>query len=177
MYRESVLEEAAEVVERLHERDEGGTNPGIVISSDRLPEELYWRAVKDVVDTDEIRNHLRHLGGARWAEFGNGRGGIIGASASIAWPGERHTFEALVYREPRAPETPKGGVMWRIGGEMAEGTRGGTFNNIDRRNGHVALFPAPITPPVVLGVRGGRTRNPLPRWPAGHPGCWMRTAT
>jgi len=81
------------------------TNPALVASSRPLPPALYWSAVQEVVPVGERVAALRSRG-----VDGRTRGsrrGLIGASAAIAWPGRRATWELIAYRPADRWGTPR----------------------------------------------------------------------
>ncbi len=79
---------------RLGEPD---TDPAMVVAEQRLPAGLYWHAVREVVPVAHVRAIL-DFRGAWWRTRGSERG-LVGASASIAWPGRHPTWELASYRE------------------------------------------------------------------------------
>ncbi|HEV2166872.1 MAG TPA: DUF1743 domain-containing protein [Thermoplasmata archaeon] len=60
------------------------------------PASFYYDAVRSVVRIPEARSALR-AGNARSWTRGSARG-LVGAIASVAWPGRRHTWELIAYR-------------------------------------------------------------------------------
>lgn len=85
-------------------RGDEGTDPALVASDRRLPSAMYWRAVREVVPVEDVRDTLARAG-AWWRTEGSERG-LVGASASIAWPGHRPTWELTAYRsETRTGQT------------------------------------------------------------------------
>ena len=76
--------------------DDPGTDPAMVAADRRLPASLYWRAVREVVPVDAVRSLLKAQG-VWWRTHGSSRG-LVGASASIAWPGHHPTWELSSYR-------------------------------------------------------------------------------
>ena len=78
--------------------EEPGTDPALVIAPRRPSPDLYWKAVRDVVEVEEAKAALRTVG-ASWRTRGEERG-LIGATASIAWPARRATWELIAYRSP-----------------------------------------------------------------------------
>ncbi len=82
-----------------------GTDPAMVATDRPLPASLYWSAVRDVVRIGEVRAELARVGAA--VRVRGGRRGIIGASAAIAWPGKRATWELLAYRHPERIGRPR----------------------------------------------------------------------
>lgn len=124
------------------------TNPGIVISRQKLNPEFYWRAVREIVQIGEAEKLLAQHG-ILYRKIKLGRG-IIGAAAALSWPEKRRTFEMLAYRYPRGDAITQDRKM--LYAESAE-TIPGSFNNIDRRNSYAAIFPRERTP-VIFGIRG-----------------------
>lgn len=79
-------------------RTEEGTDPALVATERPLPPQLYWRAVREVVPVHDAEVALE-AARAWWRVRGHPRG-LVGAAASIAWPGRRVTWEATSYRLP-----------------------------------------------------------------------------
>ncbi len=77
---------------------ERGTDPALVATDRPLPPALYWAAVRELVRIEPVRRELRRHGAT--VRFRGGRRGVIGASAAIAWPARRATWELLAYRHP-----------------------------------------------------------------------------
>ena len=156
-------------IERIIHSDaklnDDNTNPGLVIATQRLPIELYWFAVRSVVDLDGIKKRLNKLG-VKYRGFKKGRG-IIGASAAISWASHvnanstinqtintrqlDYTYELITYRTPSNWGTPR-----KISKETVielDVKFPSTFNNYDHETGHIAITPnSPC--PVLFGVRG-----------------------
>lgn len=143
-----LMEIARDVIEEYSVMDDPGTNPGIVTSSRRFQPEFYWKAVREEVTIGEAEDFIKSQGGT-YARFKNGRG-IIGAAASISWPGVNHTYELLAYRFP-GDQALEHETRIKIAEESDSIPH--TFNNIDRRNGYAAIFPKERTP-VLMGIRG-----------------------
>ena len=139
---------AESAVMEFSEMEEDETNPGIVVSPHKFPEDLYWNAVRDLVSIEEAENFILSNGGI-FKRIKLGRG-IIGAAAALAWPERKRTFELLAYRYPRSIPI---GRQEKLEMAKSAGTIPGTFNNVDSRNGHASIFPNDITP-VILGIRG-----------------------
>jgi tRNA(Ile2)-agmatinylcytidine synthase len=78
--------------------DEPGTDPAMVATSRALPAELYWNAVREVVDPTHVKRSLERAG-AYVRTRGSDRG-VVGASAAIAWRGAHPTWELVAYRAP-----------------------------------------------------------------------------
>lgn len=79
------------LVERVARREEG-TSPGVVVSREPLAAWLYEAAVTRIVERAELP--LDHATMRWW-----GGRGVIGASAALAWPARRTTWERIAYRE------------------------------------------------------------------------------
>jgi len=152
----SFLESAWKRVLASSRVGEARTDPALVASSRPLPAELYYRAVREVVDVRETHALLRSLGA--WVRAaGDGRG-VIGAAASIAWPGRRRTWELIAYRpidregERRRVEP---GSVRRAAREQRH-----LFLCDDPRTRR--LLVAPHTPcPILFGLRGTDPESPL----------------
>jgi len=93
------VEEARRTVTRLAPRDRG-TDPALVVTPGPLPSSLYWTAVRDRTTLGKVEPVLRRAGATTWVR--SGRRGLIGASAAIAWPARRATWELIAYRRPAA---------------------------------------------------------------------------
>lgn len=151
-YGKNISLELEDVVEKIRDYfvlEDDTTNPGIVLSERKLPEKLYWKAVREVVTIDYVEKILNEYG-AKYAKFKNGRG-IIGASAGIAWKARHFTYELLTY----LPED-----MWNEERYIDENSViemdkrvKSTFDNYDYENGYVAIAPHSKTP-VLYGIRG-----------------------
>jgi tRNA(Ile2)-agmatinylcytidine synthase len=102
--RERFLEDAWRAVDRAAPR-EPGTDPALVAVSDRLPESLYWEAVREVVSVASVEKTLRAAGATMRVR--SGRRGLVGAAASVAWPGRRATWELIAYRRSERVGTPR----------------------------------------------------------------------
>lgn len=125
------------------------TSPGVVITSKKLPEKMYWRAVRGVVSLETLEKELKILG-VKYKKYKEGRG-IIGASAAIAWRAKRYTYELLTY-------LPKEKWNWeRFIDEKSviamDKKIKSTFDNYDYENSYVAIMPNSKTP-VLYGIRG-----------------------
>ena len=134
-------------IEDLFVLDDEGTNPGVVLSGRKLPEGLYWRAVRGVLSVAEVEGILREHG-AEYRKYKNGRG-IIGASAGIAWRAKRRTYELLTYVEDSGGDRyVSAESVKRMDREIET-----TFDNYDYENDYVAIMPSSRTP-VLFGIRG-----------------------
>ncbi len=133
------------------------TNPGFVITEERPPEGLFWRAVWEVITVEDALSYLPE--GSVYKGFKNGRG-IIGSSASIAWnPKHDRTYEIIAYRSPE---------RWGTERDIDEASViemdrrfPHTFNNYDYANRHIAISPnSPC--PVLCGIRGDDRKELIP---------------
>lgn len=129
--------------------EDESTNPGVVISPNKLPESLYWRAVRGIISQDELERILKEHN-AKYYKFKNGRG-IIGAAAAIAWRARRYTYELLTYL-PENRWMEERYVDEESVIAMDKETHS-TFDNYDYRNRYVAIKPNAHTP-VLFGIRG-----------------------
>lgn len=141
---------ALEVVHRAARWGEPGTDPAIVLSPTPLPADLYWRAVREPVRPDAVWGLLEGVPGVRVAAYGSGEG-VVGASAALAWPARRRTWEAIAYRSRErwglARELDTASVR-RVVRRFPE-----SFLSYDERTRRVLV--APHTPcPILFGIRG-----------------------
>ncbi len=138
---------ASEIVEEMAVLDEIDTNPGIVASSNEFDPSFYWKAVREEVTINQAEAFIKEQGG-EYRKYKNGRG-IIGAAAAISWPAKQVTYEFLAYRFPKGAHL---GAELKLRVASMANQIPGSFNNIDRRNKHAAIFPRERTP-VVFGIR------------------------
>ena len=147
--RGEVLRRACRVLEGNAQFSCEKTNPGVVCSDKRPSQQLYWRAVREVVELPYVERLLRGCG-ASWEKYKNGRG-VIGASAALSWRPHDRTWETIAYRAPGVIGTKRDidadSVL-----EMDRATQH-TFNNYDHLTDHVAIAPASPCP-VLFGIRG-----------------------
>ncbi len=146
---QEVLDTAWEVVEALTWSEDGRTNPGLVTVEGPAPEHLYERALHTLMDVRFLAARLEEEG---VLHRGAGtRRGLIGATAALAWPMERTTWELLAYRPRRrwgtVREVDPGSVQ-----EMAKRFQS-TFDNLDRDTGGLTMVPSSPCP-VLFGIRG-----------------------
>ncbi|HYB79806.1 MAG TPA: tRNA(Ile)(2)-agmatinylcytidine synthase [Thermoplasmata archaeon] len=137
-------------------RGEPRTDPALVAVHHRLPAWLYYHAVREIVPVEATRQYLESVGAVVHAE-GDGRG-LVGASAAIAWPGRRVTWELIAYR-PIARE----GARRRVDARSVRATaqrHPELFLCHDSRTRR--LLVTPHTPcPILFGLRGIRPDPPL----------------
>ncbi len=151
---EDALERALKVVERWSETSEEGTNPGLIISNEKPPYEMYQEAVKDVVKLEDTISALEKMD-CRYTGLGNKRG-LIGALAAMAWIPSDHTYELITYREQHRWGTKRklNGIV-RFDKETEH-----SFDSYDHEEKQQAV--APRSPcPVLYGVRGERPKELL----------------
>ena len=136
----------ARILERA--RPEEGTDPAVVVSPRRLPARLYWRAVQDVVPVRSVLSDLKAFG-VWWRVRGDPRG-LVGASASVAWPGNHPTWELTAYRVPDRWGSPREVDAESV--RAAAERHPELFLCHDRRTRR--LLVAPHTPcPILFGLR------------------------
>lgn len=124
------------------------TNPGLVVVDQKLPESIYWKAVQDIVEIEDAKRLLSE-NGAEFEGLKNGRG-LVGASAAIAWPVQRKTYEIIAYRQKKNIGTQRK-VSEKSIIEMDKAYPE-TFDNYDFANEVVKI--APNTPcPILFGIR------------------------
>lgn len=157
---EEFVEKAWQRVLAGSRRGEPRTDPALVAVPRRLPARLYYSAVREIVPIEETRRYLVSVGAVVHAE-GDGRG-LVGASAAIAWPGRRVTWELLAYR-PVARE----GARRKVDAESvrrAARHHPELFLCHDPRTRR--LLVTPHTPcPILFGLRGIRPTSPLAAFP------------
>ena len=150
------LERAWDRVRTSSRLGETGTDPALVSVPRRLPSRLYYRAVREVVSVQETRRYLETVGAVVRSE-GDGRG-IVGASAAIAWPGRRVTWELIAYRPLEREGLPR-----RVDPDSVRRTTRrfpGLFLSLDPRTRR--LLVTPHTPcPILFGLRATDPRSPL----------------
>ena len=153
---EDFIERAWRRVLASSRRGEPRTDPALVAVPHRLPAGLYYRAVREIVPVAPTRRYLESVGAVVHAE-GNGRG-LVGASAAIAWPGRRATWELIAYRP-----IEREGAVRRIDARSVRATARRypeLFLCHDPRTRR--LLVTPHTPcPILFGLRGVRPDSPL----------------
>ncbi|MEM0493224.1 MAG: tRNA(Ile)(2)-agmatinylcytidine synthase [Candidatus Thermoplasmatota archaeon] len=138
----------------LHEQSrlsDQNTNPGFVILKDKPPYSLYQRAVRSIVEIEDVIELLRSKN-AQYILLKNGRG-IIGATSAIAWSPERagRTYELITYREPARWGTKR--IVDEDTVKEMDRLYPTTFDNYDYENRHNRIKPnSPC--PILYGIRG-----------------------
>lgn len=139
-----------EILDRYAMVDDKNTNPGFVILEEQPPFNIYEKAVKEIVELEEIEKLLNSLG-ADYQGYKNCRG-LIGATASVAWsPKHDKTYELIAFRKEN-----KWGTKRQVEHQSVievDKTYNSTFDNYDYKNKHNRLTPnSPC--PVLYGIRG-----------------------
>ena len=167
---EAFLEDAWTTVRASSREGEEGTDPALVATERPLPARLYRQAVQEVVAVEEVRRELEAIGA--WTRTRGSDRGLVGASASIAWPGRRRTWELIAYRQPARYGLRREVDVASVRAAQAADPR--LFLCFDP--GTRRLLVAPHTPcPILFGLRGtdrsaplrARTRvrsEPVDRW-------------
>ncbi len=135
------------VVERWSQKD--ASDPGLVVTSRPPRPELYWRAVRVIIDREEAVSTLREAG-ARTFEINSGRG-LIGAAAAAAWRPMDRTYEVLAYRERERWGRDRDVSREDIA--LLDQRFPSTFNNYEHLADRPAIVPH-TTCPVLYGIRG-----------------------
>ena len=150
------IDRAWERVLRSSRRGEPRTDPALVAVRRQLPAAMYYRAVREIVPIASARRQLAAAGAVVRAE-GSGRG-LVGASAAIAWPARRATWELIAYR-PISREGRRRRVS-AASVERAAHDHPGLFLCTDPRTRR--LLVTPHTPcPILYGLRGTDPQSPL----------------
>ncbi len=141
---------ACMTVDELADLRCGNTNPGVVVTSRKLPPGFYVQAVTGFCELQDALSILEEAG-ARFKGYKNKRG-LIGATAAVSSVLPDCTFELLAYRDPGRWGTPR-----KVDGESLflaeENTFPDTWDSVDRENRCVVCVPH--TPdPVLFGIRG-----------------------
>jgi tRNA(Ile2)-agmatinylcytidine synthase len=144
---------ALAAVKEFSRFDDENTNPGLLLYSGEITDELKayaLRVVRDVVEIEEAEA-LAQKHGMRVHKFKNGRG-IVGALAAIGLEPYDFTYELLAYRRPENYDRPRWLDKESVYA-MDIATYPDTWDNVDLAN-RVIVF-SPHTPdPVLYGIRG-----------------------
>lgn len=141
------FDRACALVERLARFEDPKTNPGAALSGAKPPQDLYWKAVREVVKLKS------HIDGAN-PDFSKGwknQRGLIGAISAMAWRPHDRTYELIAYREPKrwgSPRKVDEASVIKMDGKFPD-----SFNNYDYENKHVVFAPASPCP-ILYGIRG-----------------------
>lgn len=146
---EDALERAEKVVGRWAEFSQEGTNPGVIVSEEKPPYDIYLRAVRDIVKIEDVEAVLSKMD-CDYRGYGNRRG-LIGALAAMAWEPRDHTYELITYRDKEKWGTERGLSDEDIIRFDKEAEK--TFDSYDHEQ--MQQTAAPRSPcPVLYGVRG-----------------------
>lgn len=141
------LKRAERVIEELAMFGDANTNPGLILTTHKPPQSLYWAAVRDVV---QLKEHLESAG-PDLAKGWKNRRGLIGATSAVAWRPRDSTHELIAYREKsKWGKSRKISVDSVIKMDKKFTT---TFNNYDYEEKHLAFAPASPCP-ILYGIRG-----------------------
>ena len=156
--RETEISNAKKRVESIVEGnarfEDKNTNPAFVITGNKPPQRLYWRAVRQVVKLKDVQKMLKDQK-AIYRGYKNKRG-LIGASAAISWRPRDRTYEITAYREKRKWGTKRN--VKRDSVIKMDKTFASTFNNYDYNNRNLVI--APNSPcPVLFGIRGTKPKD------------------
>jgi tRNA(Ile2)-agmatinylcytidine synthase len=150
-FGEEAKERVQKIVEAYAQFEDKNTNPAFVITNNKFNQKLYWRAVRQVVDLDEIKS-LIECNHSLYGTYKNGRG-LIGATAAISWRPRDRTYEIIAYREKN-----RWGTEREINDKSVismDRSFPSTFNNYDYINKSVVITPnSPC--PVLFGIRGDK---------------------
>ena len=147
---ESCLDEwfVARFADFIPGNESHSAQPVLLMTNGSLPESIYWNTVRNFVELElrisELEPHPHRV----WSTSA-GLGGLIGASAAIAWQGgSDFTWECTAWRD----NTGHRKVPIALVEKMAE-LFPTTFMNRDPNANHSLI--APRTPcPVLYGIRG-----------------------
>lgn len=124
-----------------YERKQYPTDPGMVWFNHQPKDDFYWSAVSREVTKDEIAK----------PDFSWGGHGVIGASAAVAWPGQKHTFEAISWRTNKAITDNKKRKIDMAALDLVDNDPE-TFMSRDIRSKNILIAPRGNCP-VLFGLR------------------------
>ena len=153
---EEIWETGLRVLHRESRWEDPRTDPALVACRTSLPPDLYWRAVREIVDPHAVWEFLAGVPSARVAAYRSGQG-VVGASAVLSWPARRRTWELLAYRAPARWSEPRRevdpGSVREVARRFPE-----TFHSYDPLTRR--LLVTPHTPcPILLGLRARSPRR------------------
>jgi tRNA(Ile2)-agmatinylcytidine synthase len=154
--RDAWVDRAWRRVLRSSRAGEMGTDPALVATERPPGAELYWNAVREVVEPRTVLERLSE-GGAVVRTDGDPRG-VVGASAAIAWPGRRCTWELLAYRSADRCGTPREVDADSV--RTAQQRHPDLFLCHDPRTRRLLVAPHTACP-ILFGLRGRRPEAPL----------------
>jgi tRNA(Ile2)-agmatinylcytidine synthase len=126
------------------------TNPGVVLLVNPPHENIYQRAVREILSVEEVKTILSQSQGL-YKEYKNGRG-LIGALAAASWPNVYDkTYELISYRMKKNWGLPRD--VDDISVQLMDKKYPETFDNYDYDNHHNRIVPnSPC--PILFGIRG-----------------------
>lgn len=149
-------ERVAGIVESHFMADDKNTNPAFVLLSKKPTPSLYWRAVRGVVELDEVKGLISGNGVCRL--YKNGRG-LIGATSAVSWRPRDRTFEIIAYRDKKRWGTQR--ALKKSSVVAMDRKYKSTFNNYDYEEDSIVITPnSPC--PVLFGIRGETPDDLLP---------------
>jgi tRNA(Ile2)-agmatinylcytidine synthase len=146
---EELLKFAWNLVQDMTWREDGRTNPGLILADGPFPEHLYDRGLDTLLDVEFLESRLMENDVLLEAE--GSRRGLVGAAAALAWPMERTTWELLAYR-PRHRWGQSRDVDPSSVRKMASDNPT-TFDSYDVKTGGLTMVPSSPCP-VLFGIRG-----------------------
>nr|MBC8517339.1 DUF1743 domain-containing protein [Euryarchaeota archaeon] len=138
-------------IESEHDsRLQSKASPGMVWFNQKIPDDFYWRAVREKVSLDEAMQYIASQKGSKVWTHEDGHG-CIGALAAISWKGiADHTWETTAYRLDKnigIPRLINNNKVADISSKFPQ-----TFVNRDPTSGRTLISPR--TPcPVLFGIR------------------------
>jgi tRNA(Ile2)-agmatinylcytidine synthase len=129
--------------------------PVLILSSIKFPESIYWNTVREYVELECRVSELASIPYRIWSTP-SGMGGLIGASAAIAWQGtDDFTWECTAWRNGRGPRHVPVNIVNDMTNKFPS-----TFLNRDPTAERSLI--APRTPcPVLYGIRGESAQGVL----------------
>ena len=128
-------------ISKDYERKQYPADPGMVWYNTQPQDDFYWSAVTREVTINEVPK----------ADFSWGGHGIIGASAAVTWPGVKHTFEAISWRENKFIINRKKRDIDMSALELVDSDPE-TFMSRDMRSKNILIAPRGNCP-VLFGLR------------------------
>ncbi|MFW6141081.1 MAG: TiaS agmantine-binding domain-containing protein [Candidatus Saliniplasma sp.] len=144
-----ILERAEKVVKQWSELECDRTDPGLIVSKKKTPYYLYEKAVKDIIELDEVVDVLENEN-IHYTGFGKKRG-LIGAASALAWETKDHTYELITYRKQSKWGTPR--IIEKRQVKELDRSLDSAFDSYDYEEDASVIDPnSPC--PVLYGVRG-----------------------
>lgn len=149
----SIKKRVQKIVEKYSHFEDELTNPAFVISEKKFSPRVYWKALREILNVEEVKKILK--GNAIFKGYKNQRG-LIGSAGAISWLPRRKTYEIIAYRK-KENIGKKRKIDEKSVIAMDKKFKD-TFNNYDCENKHVAI--APSSPcPVLFGIRSVIAKN------------------